>query len=337
MEPVLEVKNLTKNFGGLCAVSNVSMEIMPGELIGLIGPNGAGKTTLFNLLTGVYEPSEGLIEMDVDGKKRQIGGLKPYKITDYGVARTFQNIRLFKSMTVLENVQVAMQRNIRYGTMTAILRLPKFYSEERWVREKAEEYLKEVGLYGKRHELATNLPYGEQRRLEIARALAIQPKILYLDEPAAGMNPQETLELTKLGLTLILPQSWKGRYELIEWEGQYVVVCPEVREAALAQARAEWAGGEMEWPEELDRNPFSGGMLFYIFGIPEALTPEQLPDSDWGSFAEFTETRYLLATAERTYLLCHASDVQFTEETRALYERLEQSVKDIRIVVDHVL
>ncbi|MCX4370629.1 MAG: hypothetical protein OSJ58_02235 [Dysosmobacter sp.] len=148
---------------------------------------------------------------------------------------------------------------------------------------------------------------------------------------------QETLELTKLGLTLILPQSWKGRYELIEWEGQYVVVCPEVREAALAQARAEWAGGEMEWPEELDRNPFSGGMLFYIFGIPEALTPEQLPDSDWGSFAEFTETRYLLATAERTYLLCHASDVQFTEETRALYERLEQSVKDIRIVVDHVL
>ena len=198
MEPVLEVKNLTKNFGGLCAVSNVSMEIMPGELIGLIGPNGAGKTTLFNLLTGVYEPSEGLIEMDVDGKKRQIGGLKPYKITDYGVARTFQNIRLFKSMTVLENVQVAMQRNIRYGTMTAILRLPKFYSEERWVREKAEEYLKEVGLYGKRHELATNLPCGEQRRLEIARAMAIQPKILYLDEPAAGMNPQETADLTNL-------------------------------------------------------------------------------------------------------------------------------------------
>ena len=202
MEPVLEVKNLTKNFGGLCAVSNVSMEIMPGELIGLIGPNGAGKTTLFNLLTGVYEPSEGLIEMDVDGKKRQIGGLKPYKITDYGVARTFQNIRLFKSMTVLENVQVAMQRNIRYGTMTAILRLPKFYSEERWVREKAEEYLKEVGLYGKRHELATNLPYGEQRRLEIARALAIQPKILYLDEPAAGMNPQETVELKELVLRI---------------------------------------------------------------------------------------------------------------------------------------
>ena len=196
--PILEVKNLTRNFGGLAAVSNVSMQIMPGELIGLIGPNGAGKTTLFNLLTGVYEPSEGLIEMQVDGKPKQIGGMKPYKITNLGVARTFQNIRLFKSMTVLENVEVAMQRNIQYGTMSAILRLPKFYSEERWIKEKAIEYLKDVGLYQKRNELATNLPYGEQRRLEIARALAIQPKILYLDEPAAGMNPQETADLTKL-------------------------------------------------------------------------------------------------------------------------------------------
>ncbi len=162
MEPILEVKNLTRNFGGLAAVSNVSMQIMPGELIGLIGPNGAGKTTLFNLLTGVYEPSEGLIEMQVDGKPKQIEGMKPYKITNLGVARTFQNIRLFKSMTVLENVEVAMQRNIQYGTMSAILRLPKFYSEERWIKEKAIEYLKDVGLYQKRNELATNLPYGEQ-------------------------------------------------------------------------------------------------------------------------------------------------------------------------------
>ncbi len=148
---------------------------------------------------------------------------------------------------------------------------------------------------------------------------------------------QETLELSELGLTLILPDSWKGRYELVEWEGQYVVVCPEVREAALAKARAEWAGDGMEWPEELDQNPFSGGMLFYIFGIPEALTAEQLEDSDWGAFANFTETRYLLATPERTYLLCHASDVQFTEETRALYEELEGSVRDIRVVLDRPL
>ena len=170
MEPILQIKNLTKNFGGLCAVSNVSMQINQGELIGLIGPNGAGKTTLFNLLTGVYEPSSGLIEFNEDGKK----------------------------MTVLENVKVAMHKNIRYGTLAAILRLPSYYNEEKWVEEKACELLKEVGLYGKRNEQATNLPYGEQRRLEIARALAIQPKILFLDEPAAGMNPQETAELTNL-------------------------------------------------------------------------------------------------------------------------------------------
>ena len=198
MEPILEVKNLTKNFGGLCAVSNVSMTINQGELIGLIGPNGAGKTTLFNLLTGVYEPSSGLIELNEDGQKIQLGGLKPYKITSYGISRTFQNIRLFKAMTVLENVKVAMHKNVRYGTIAAILRLPSYYSEEKWVEEKACELLREVGLYSKRNEMATNLPYGEQRRLEIARALAIQPKILFLDEPAAGMNPQETADLTKL-------------------------------------------------------------------------------------------------------------------------------------------
>ena len=198
MKTILNVKNLTKNFGGLCAVSNVSMTINEGELIGLIGPNGAGKTTLFNLLTGVYEPSSGLIELMDQDKSIQIGGLKPYKITNLGVARTFQNIRLFKSMTVLENVKVAMHKNIRYGSLAAILRLPSYYKEEKWVEEKAEELLKEVGLYSLRNELATNLPYGKQRRLEIARALAIQPKILYLDEPAAGMNPQETKELTEL-------------------------------------------------------------------------------------------------------------------------------------------
>lgn len=212
MEPLLKVKNLTKNFGGLCAVSNVSMSINQGELIGLIGPNGAGKTTLFNLLTGVYEPSNGLIEFNNDGNIVQIGGLKPYKITNYGIARTFQNIRLFKTMTVLENVKVAMHKNIRYGSISAMLRLPSYYKEEKWVEEKACELLKEVGLYGLRHEKATNLPYGKQRRLEIARALAIQPKLLFLDEPAAGMNPQETAELTdlieeirkKYNLTIIL-------------------------------------------------------------------------------------------------------------------------------------
>lgn len=198
MDEILKVTGLSKNFGGLAAVSGINMNIMPGELIGLIGPNGAGKTTLFNLLTGVYEPSEGLIELNIEGQKKQIGGMKPYKITALGMARTFQNIRLFKSMTVLENVKLAMHKNAGYGVWSALLRNGKFYNAERWIEEKANEYLREVGLYRKRNEKATNLPYGEQRRLEIARALAVQPRILFLDEPAAGMNPQETDDLTKL-------------------------------------------------------------------------------------------------------------------------------------------
>lgn len=198
MDSVLKITGLSKNFGGLAAVSGINMEIYPGELIGLIGPNGAGKTTLFNLLTGVYEPSEGLIELNVDGKKQQIGGMKPYKITAQGMARTFQNIRLFKSMTVLENVKLAMHQNAGYGVFNGLLRTSRYYNAERWIEEKACEYLQEVGLYKKRYDKATNLPYGEQRRLEIARALATQPSILFLDEPAAGMNPQETEELTQL-------------------------------------------------------------------------------------------------------------------------------------------
>ncbi len=195
---LLSVKGLTKNFGGLCAVSNVSMEINEGELIGLIGPNGAGKTTLFNLLTGVYEPTQGSIELNVNGKMTSIGGMKPYKVTQMGLARTFQNIRLFKSMTALDNVKVAMHKDIHYGSFSAILRLPSYYKEEDRVEEEALHLLKVVGLYEKRHERADNLPYGEQRRLEIARALAAKPRILFLDEPAAGMNPQETADLTKL-------------------------------------------------------------------------------------------------------------------------------------------
>ena len=195
---LLKVKGLTKNFGGLCAVSNINMEIEPQELIGLIGPNGAGKTTLFNLLTGVYEPSEGTIELNVDGEMKSIGGKKPYNITRLGLARTFQNIRLFKDMTALENVKVAMHKNVKYGTLQAILRTPNFYKEEERVDYEAKELLKIVNLYDKKDELSKNLPYGEQRRLEIARALATHPKLLFLDEPAAGMNPQETKELTDL-------------------------------------------------------------------------------------------------------------------------------------------
>ena len=195
---LLSVKGLTKNFGGLCAVSNVSMEIGEGELIGLIGPNGAGKTTFFNLLTGVYEPSEGTIELNDNGKMTDIAGMKPYRVTQLGLARTFQNIRLFKSMTAIENVKIAMHKDIRYGSLSAILRLPSYYKEEERVEREAQDLLKVVGLYEKRNERADNLPYGEQRRLEIARALAARPRILFLDEPAAGMNPQETASLTQL-------------------------------------------------------------------------------------------------------------------------------------------
>lgn len=191
---LLSVKNLTKNFDGLCANSNINMEIEEHELIGLIGPNGAGKTTLFNMLTGVYEPSSGSIMFN--GK--EIGGMKPYKVTALGIARTFQNIRLFKDLTVLENVKIAMHKDVKYHLPTAIFRTPKFYKEEARMEKEALELLDILGLKDKKEEFASNLPYGEQRRLEIARALATHPKLLFLDEPAAGMNPQETADLTQL-------------------------------------------------------------------------------------------------------------------------------------------
>ena len=195
---MIEIKDVMTSFENKTVLNHLNVTISSGSIFGLIGPNGAGKTTLFNLLTGVYEPSSGKIELNVDGKMKSIGGLKPYVVTAMGLARTFQNIRLFKSQSVLDNVKIAMHKNIKYGTAAAILRLPKFYAEEERVQREAEELLKVVHLYDKKDELAKNLPYGEQRRLEIARALATSPKILFLDEPAAGMNPQETAELTEL-------------------------------------------------------------------------------------------------------------------------------------------
>lgn len=191
---LLDVKNLTKNFGGLTAVGDVTMHLNEGELVGLIGPNGAGKTTLFNLLTGVYEPSEGSVTLD----GTLLNGKKPYKIASLGLSRTFQNIRLFKDMTVLENVLVGMVNQNKPYLLSSFLRLPKFYQSEDALRQKAMELLAIFDLDGDAETLAKNLPYGQQRRLEIVRALATQPKILFLDEPAAGMNPQETAELTQL-------------------------------------------------------------------------------------------------------------------------------------------
>lgn len=191
---LLDVKNLTKNFGGLTAVGDVTMHLNEGELVGLIGPNGAGKTTLFNLLTGVYEPSEGSVSLD----GTLLNSKKPYKIASLGLSRTFQNVRLFKDMTVLKNVLVGMANQNKSHVFASFLRLPKFYQSEEELRQKAMDLLAIFNLDGDADTLAKNLPYGQQRRLEIVRALATEPKILFLDEPAAGMNPQETAELTQL-------------------------------------------------------------------------------------------------------------------------------------------
>lgn len=191
---LLEVNNLTIRFGGLKAVANCNIEINQGELIGLIGPNGAGKTTVFNLLTGVYQPTEGRINFNGSS----IVGLKPYQITQRGVARTFQNIRLFGDLSVIDNVKIAYHFHARHSVASSILRLPAYFRGEEEMTAKALDFLKIFKLDDKKDEIAKNLPYGEQRRLEIARALAAQPRLLLLDEPAAGMNPQETQELMKL-------------------------------------------------------------------------------------------------------------------------------------------
>ncbi len=194
MDTFFKLENLVMQFGGLTAVNKFSLELKPGELVGLIGPNGAGKTTVFNMITGVYAPTSGKIIWH--GK--EITGKPVHRITSLGIARTFQNIRLFTDMSVLENVLVSFHHKVRSGFWAAMLGLPSNQREERRQREEAYHYLQEMGLAHLAEEKAANLPYGQQRRLEIARALATQPKLLLLDEPAAGMNPQETNELAEL-------------------------------------------------------------------------------------------------------------------------------------------
>lgn len=209
---LLSIEKVTRNFGGLTAVSNVSLTIEEGELVGLIGPNGAGKTTLFNVLTGVYSPSAGKIILTKNGKTIELSKLPPYKITHHGVARTFQNIRLFKELTVLENVKVAMNESTQYGLFGALTRIGKFFSSEADIDRRAHDFLKTVQLDDLAYDKAKNLPYGKQRQLEIARAMSTGAKLLVLDEPAAGMNPQETHALTsfiaqirkEMNLTIIL-------------------------------------------------------------------------------------------------------------------------------------
>lgn len=188
---LLEVNKLSISFGGLRAVDDFNVTIEKGCLYGLIGPNGAGKTTIFNLLTGVYKPNEGVIKLDGEN----ITGKKTIEINQDGIARTFQNIRLFKNLTVAENVKVGLHNHLKYNTFSGILRLPKYRRIEKEMTEQAMELLKVFDLDGEADTLAANLPYGKQRKLEIARALATKPKLLLLDEPAAGMNPNETQEL----------------------------------------------------------------------------------------------------------------------------------------------
>lgn len=188
---MLEVKNLSISFGGLKAVDDFNITIEKGQLYGLIGPNGAGKTTVFNLLTGVYKPDGGIILLD----RKNIAGKKNIEINRAGVARTFQNIRLFKDLSVLDNVKVGLHNHHSYSTLAGIFRLPKYRKVEREMDERALELLKVFDLEKEFAVKASNLPYGKQRKLEIARALATEPKLLLLDEPAAGMNPNETKEL----------------------------------------------------------------------------------------------------------------------------------------------
>jgi ABC-type branched-subunit amino acid transport system ATPase component len=204
---VLETTQLVKSFGGLIAVNKVDFHADENEIVGLIGPNGAGKTTLFNAITGVYGPTSGTIRF----QGREIAGMLPSKVTKLGVARTFQNIRLFNEMTALENVMVGQHCRTRSGVLRVVLRTPRATREEKGVRDRSLALLDYVGLGDHAEELAKNLPYGSQRRLEIARAMATEPALLFLDEPAAGMNPQETASLLRLirqirdeGMTIIL-------------------------------------------------------------------------------------------------------------------------------------
>ena len=196
MKPVLEVKGLTRDFGGLRALNELDLTVNEGEIVALIGPNGAGKTTFFNCVTGIYKPTEGTVHLyGANGEKHLLNGRKPHLITALGMARTFQNIRLFSDMTVLENVMVGCHVRRRCPWWMAPLGLPTYYKEEKAITDKARDLVEHLNLAEYMDEKAGSLPYGAQRRLEIARALATEPRLLLLDEPAAGMNPQESIEL----------------------------------------------------------------------------------------------------------------------------------------------
>ena len=241
---LLNVENLTIKFGGLTAVSEVNMKIGEQSLVGLIGPNGAGKTTLFNMLTGVYKPIYGKIEFN----NERIDGIKPYDIASKRISRTFQNIRLFKELTVLENVMTSFDFQSKTSLFGSVIHTPGQIIEEENMKAEAMDFLKIMKLDHKANELAKNLPYGEQRRLEIARALAVKPKLLLLDEPAAGMNPQETKELTDM--IRWIKDEFKISVLLIEHDMKLVMnVCEYIYVLSFGQIIANGL------PEEIQKNP----------------------------------------------------------------------------------
>ena len=231
---LLDIDHLSISFGGLQAVLNFNVEIEKGELYGLIGPNGAGKTTVFNLLTGVYQPDEGIIRLD----GQDITGLAPAQICHAGIARTFQNIRLFQGLSVIDNVKVGLHESFPYSTLAGVLRLPSYRKQEKAIDDRATELLKIFDLDGQRDLLAANLPYGAQRKLEIDRAIATKPKLLLLDEPAAGMNPGETTEL--MNTIRLIREEFDLTILLIEHDMQLVSgICEELTVLNFGQILAQ--------------------------------------------------------------------------------------------------
>jgi branched-chain amino acid transport system ATP-binding protein len=241
---LLELQGLSKSFGGLAAVRSASLEVNTGDLIGLIGPNGAGKTTVFNLISGFYTPTSGSIRF----RGEEIGGLKAHQVANRGVARTFQNIRLFRELTILENVRIAHHPYAAYSLADSILHSRRYRDGERRLRAEALEYLATFGLQGRAETLAKNLPYGEQRRLEIARALSTRPSLLLLDEPAAGMNPQETVALMQL--IEFIRERFELTIVLIEHQMRVVMgICQHILVMDFGEIIAR---GD---PQEIQRNP----------------------------------------------------------------------------------
>ena len=242
--PLLQIKNLTHWFGGLRAVSDFNLNLQEGEIIGLIGPNGAGKTTVFNLVTGAYKPSEGEVRINGD----DLVGLRPHQITAQGIGRTFQTIRLWNELTVLDNICIARASRIQYNLLDSILHGKGYQQEERQIKKRGMDLLTVFGLEGYARELAKNLPYGAQRRVEIARALATEPRVLLLDEPAAGMNPGEIGDL--LGLIQQIRQDFGLTIWVIEHQMRVIMsICERIKVIDFGETIADGT------PVEIQNNP----------------------------------------------------------------------------------